>query len=75
LLGVFDDSEGEAVFDGAQGVEGFDFDVEVDAGGGEVVDADGGGVAYGAQDVVKLPFHRCSFIDRVGLDKKAYPRG
>ncbi len=52
LFGVFDDSEGEAVFDGAEGVEGFDFYVEVDAFGGEVVDADGGGVADGAQDVV-----------------------
>ncbi len=56
MFGVFDDAEGEAVFDGAERVEGFDFDVEVDAGGGEVVDADDGGVADGAEDVVELHF-------------------
>ena len=53
-FGVLDDAEGEAVFDGAEGVEGFDLDVEVDAGGGEVVDADDGRVADGSQDVVVL---------------------
>ncbi len=34
LFGVFDDAKGEAVFDGAQRVEGFDLDEEIDAFGG-----------------------------------------
>ena len=73
LFGVFDDAEGEAVFDGAEGVEGFDLDVEVDAGGGEVVDADDGGVADGAEDVVELVFHRGgSFV--IGDWTEAFPR-
>jgi hypothetical protein len=58
---IFDDAEGEAVFDGAERIEGFDFDIEVDAGGGELVDADDGGVAYGAQNVVV--FHICMLSD------------
>ncbi len=56
-FGVFDDAEGEAVLDGAEGVEGFDFDVEVDVGGSELVDANDRGVADGAEDVVEFSLH------------------
>ena len=50
-LGIFDDSEGETVFDGAERVEGFDLDVEIDVGRAELVDANDGSVADGFKDV------------------------
>ena len=59
-FGVLDDAEGEAVLDGAEGVEGFDLDEEVDAGGGELVDADYGRVADCFQDVGVSGHFGCS---------------
>ena len=56
-FGVFDDAEGETVFDGAEWVEGFDLDVEVDVGRGELVDANDRRVADGAEDVVEFALH------------------
>ena len=50
-LGIFDHTKGEAVFDGAERVEGLDLDVEIDVGRGELVDANDGGVADGFKDV------------------------
>jgi len=44
-------------FDGAERVEGFDFDEEIYVGWGELVDANDRSVADGAEDVVEFLLH------------------